>query len=296
VGILDKLKGLGRAATAPSESDAVRAWRRLSERRPVDRSSLQAMSQEAISELIQDAQGHYLQALYADESGSRDAARKHYIAATTLLPTHIEALDNLGITLVEDLRFSDAIPYLEQSAVAEPRSPLAYVYLVKCYQEAGRHRDAFEMAQYLAFHWPDKSPVVDWSHLGKPTSAVPLKADPFTPGQVWHYADTSSSVGTLWIRAVDLHFADTLILHISIPNSSRGFVSHLPFTWKSVQASVKQLTTDTQDWDRPDDRFGWGYHTWREAYKAGEAGVFDIPVADVLEELLGAPPSLGDRG
>ena len=140
----------------------------LESRVTLDRRSFLALSEAELAEVISKAQGFYFHGLAASRAGEEPVARSLYRKAFELLPTHIEALDNCAIGLVEELRFAEAIPLLEQSAVAEPTSPLAFLYLTKCYQETGQNRLAFHCIQYLAQNWPDKSPTIDWSHLGQP--------------------------------------------------------------------------------------------------------------------------------
>ena len=166
------------------KSDPNDFWYRLSKKVGLDRGPLQDMTEEQLGELVSKAQAAYRQGIAADRAGEMSVARSFYRQAFTLLPTHIEALDNCAIGLVEELNFSDAIPLFEQSAVAEPNSPLAFVYLVKCYEETGAKEESADCANYLLHHWPDKSPYVDWSHLGKP-QIKRLLAPPLEEGQVW---------------------------------------------------------------------------------------------------------------
>lgn len=262
----------------------------LKSRVQLDRGLLQSLPAEELSDLVDEAQGAYFHGLSAARAGRKDVARTFYRKAFELLPTHIEALDNYGIGLVEELKFQEARPYFEQSALADPSSPLAFVYLVKCYQETGSNRLAFLTADYLAFYWPDKSPFPDWTHLGQPRRPLPLIAPPFAEGQVWRYkarpVDQSSRI---WIRLVDLYQENMPLVHISVtkvhqPGDHEVFISHLPYKPAALSDSVLKLTDEQQQWDVAGDVFGQGYALWSEAYNAGEAGVFTVPLEQVLNQ------------
>ena len=210
----------------------------------LDRRLLQSLPSEELSELVSKAQGAYFHGLSAARAGNKDVAGTFYRKAFELLPTHIEALDNYAIGLAEELKFQKARPYFEQSAIADPSSPLAFVYLVKCYQETGKNRLAFLAANYLAFYWPDKSPFPDWTHLGQPRRPLPLIAPPFAEGQVWTYkarpVDQSSRI---WIRLVELYQENEPIVHISVTDvyqsdDHKVFLSHLPYELAALSDSV----------------------------------------------------------
>jgi tetratricopeptide (TPR) repeat protein len=276
-------------------SDPNEFWNRISEKVNLDRQPLLDMPREELGELISKAQGWYIQALSAEAAGEIEAARKCYQRAFTLLPTHIEALDNHAIGLVEEFRFSEAIPFFEQSAAAEPSSPLAFVYLVKCYEETGAMEESASCARYLLHHWPDKSPYIDWSHLGKPEPKQ-LIAPPLEEGQVWNYKTRNCDENSrVWIRLIEPGPAGKTIVHISVtdvraPNGSLKFFSHLPYDADALLDCVTSRLNEKQTWDCDDDHFGEGYGLWREAYNSGEAGIFTAPLNEVLEGLVQAIP------
>ncbi|WP_446008407.1 tetratricopeptide repeat protein [Candidatus Electrothrix sp.] len=258
----------------------------------LDRQRLQTLSQEELSELIDKAQANYIYGLSTSRAGNEEVAQNFYRKAFELLPTHIEALDNYGIGLVERLEFEEAIPYFEQSVVADPSSPLAFVYLVKCYQETENNRMAYMAITHLKCHWPGKSPFVDWSHLGQPKH-LPMLVPPFAEGQVWRNKTRSADESSrIWIRLVDLYQESQPVVHISLAHVSPSadgsiiFVSHLPYEPTALSSCVAELTDEKQQWGLEEDRFGEGYGIWLESYNAGEAGVFTAPVDEVVDGLM----------
>jgi len=262
----------------------------LNERVKIDRQQFQTMPEDKLSELVSKAQASYINGLAASRAGEEAEARKRYKIAFELLPTHTEALDNCAIGLVEELRFADAIPFLEQSACAEPQSALAFCYLTKCYQETGQNKLALQCIEYLKNNWPDKSPVVDWSFLGKPKPDLELASPPYREGQVWKFRDTPEFASSkVWIRLVDIEKGDPVV-HVSVLHKDAAgkeiFISHLPYDPQGLKESNLELTDEQHQWDLPDDHFGEGFGIWREAFDAEQAGVFAETVSDVVTDLL----------
>jgi tetratricopeptide (TPR) repeat protein len=280
----------------PQASNPNDFWDRISKKINLDRRSFAEMPQEALGNLISKTQALYRQGISAERAGEIAVSRKFYKQAFTLLPTHIEALDNYAIGFVEERNFSEAIPFFEQSAAAEPNSPLAFVYLVKCYEEIGAKEDSAGCVQYLRHHWPDKSPFIDWSHLENP-QAKRLLAPPLEEGQVWKYKTRECDEdSTLWIKLIEPGRDGRAIAHISVldvcaPSNSLIFISHLPFDATALLASVTSKLNSKQAWDREDDQFGEGYGIWFEAYNSGAAGVFTAPLNEVIEGILQITPS-----
>jgi len=242
-------------------------------------------------ERIDNASGFYFQGLAASRAGQQEIARGFYRSAFELLPTHIEALDNYAIGLVEELRFEEAIPLFEQSGWAEPQSPLAFFYLGKCYKEVWQNRMTMLCYQYLQSNWPDKSPVGDWSHLGQAQTPRRLVAPPFAEGQVWKFRSQGESAPTrVWIRLADLEHGSVPVVHISVFGVTLGngvtYVSHLPVSAEALCQSDLKLCEEQQQWDLPDDHFGGGYSIWRNAFSKGEGGYFTVPVKEILEGFL----------
>jgi tetratricopeptide (TPR) repeat protein len=280
----------------PKNSDPIDFWNRISKKINLDRRPFEEMARDELERLISSAQAAYRQGISADRAGEVSISRKFYQQAFTLLPSHIEALDNYAIGLVEERNFSAAIPFFEQSAAAEPNSPLAFVYLVKCYEEMGAKSESASCVQYLRHQWPDKSPFIDWSHLEKP-KVKRLLAPPLEEGQVWKYNTRECDKdSTIWIKLIEPGAQGSVIVHISVldvraQNNSLMFISHLPFDAKAILDSVTLKTNLRQAWDREDDHFGEGYGMWFEAYSSGKAGVFTAPLNQVLDGMFQIIPS-----
>ena len=274
-----------------TSKDPNKFWNNLSEIVALDRTPLQKMPKNDLANLIAGAQANYRNGLSADRAGEKSIARQFYEKAFEALPTHIEALDNFAIGLVEEKKFSEAIPFLEQSAVAEPSSPLSFVYLVKCYEENGEADKSEACACFLSHHWPDKSPYIDWSHLDNPEPKQ-LIFSPLEEGQVWKYQNSSDNEDSrVWIKMVELDVQGNPIVHISVtnvvvPERDPMFVSHLPYDAKALMECLTERQVEKQEWSRDDDYFGEGYGMWFEAYNVGEAGVFTAPLSEVLVGML----------
>lgn len=68
------------------------------------------------------------------------------------------------------------------------------------------------------------------------------------------------------------------------PGGAFTVVSHLPFDAHSLSECLVALVEERDE--LPD--FEEGYALWREAFDAGEAGVFTVPLADALDAVTGA--------
>jgi hypothetical protein len=115
-------------------------------------------------------------------------------------------------------------------------------------------------------------------------------AQQFAEGQVWEYSSRPSETGsTLLINKVESDPKLGLIFHISVrtvkvknKRASSGFTTelpHFPVSTKTLQSSVtRQLRTEP-----PNPEYVEGYATWRQAFEQGKAGIFTIPVAEIIE-------------
>jgi hypothetical protein len=117
----------------------------------------------------------------------------------------------------------------------------------------------------------------------------PALAD-YESGQVWKYKTRAGEEGSLiYIAKVDAEKGHGSIYHIYVdglrirnPHLSGGIQSelpHAPVDKAALDASVTGLVRDRKQ--IPD--ISGGYATWREAFDAGEAGVFNIPVAKIVD-------------
>ncbi len=118
----------------------------------------------------------------------------------------------------------------------------------------------------------------------------------FQVGQIWKYqtrlVDPKS---TLRILKVERLHRTTIAVHIQVnglhtksasDKQGGGTASHLPFSEEALEASVTELLAANQP--LPED-YEEGYGMWRAAFLNGKAGVFAVPVAEVvnmIEEMM----------
>lgn len=115
-------------------------------------------------------------------------------------------------------------------------------------------------------------------------------AEKFAVGQVWNYRTRpNEEQSRVTILKMESSENDSTIFHISIegvqlqnPIKKDSLVTklpHLPVSRDTLEASVTTLhgTTDSL----PD--FSDGYRAWREAYDKGNAGIFSVPLSEVVD-------------
>ncbi|GMA14889.1 hypothetical protein E5F05_12635 [Deinococcus metallilatus] len=120
----------------------------------------------------------------------------------------------------------------------------------------------------------------------------------FTPGQRWAYHTRPGEEDSTLLILRREALGDLPVLHIQLqglrlrnPFTASGLqtdLGHMPISEEAVQQSVTDLLE--QNATPSDD--GGGYEEWRAAYERGEAGVFTLPVAQVvqaLEDAVNAP-------
>ena len=112
----------------------------------------------------------------------------------------------------------------------------------------------------------------------------------YSEGQVWHYQTRPGEEGSrLYIVQIDDEPSFGPIYHIYLdglrirsPLRSDGIqdhMPHLPVDRTTLDSSVTELTISmTKSPDIAD-----GYALWRESFDAGEGGVFNIPVRDIVQ-------------
>ena len=122
--------------------------------------------------------------------------------------------------------------------------------------------------------------------------------EPFAPGQRWAYRTRPGEEdSTLVILRREL-LGERAALHVQLQGlrlqnpllegGVQTFLGHLPVSEEAVRASVTQLL---EIGVQADDE--GGYALWRGAYEREEAGIFTLPVAEIvqaLEEAVNAPP------
>jgi ribosomal protein S1 len=117
-----------------------------------------------------------------------------------------------------------------------------------------------------------------------------LEAEKFKTGQIWKYINRAGEDGSvLTILKIEKYDTGDTILHIRVdgvkiysPQSATGyssFIGHLPFSEKSISASVTELAG--QNNNLPD--FSEGYNQWKEAWDNGKAGYWTIDLKDAID-------------
>jgi hypothetical protein len=114
-------------------------------------------------------------------------------------------------------------------------------------------------------------------------------AQQFSEGQVWHYkARPHEATSTIQICKIESDPRMGEMFHISIrglrmknPRSPTGFndqMSHAPVSRQTLAQSVTKLSGTSS----VDPGYREGYATWRKAFEQGDAGIFTIPVAEIV--------------
>ena len=109
-------------------------------------------------------------------------------------------------------------------------------------------------------------------------------------GQVWAYKTRPNEPHSrLTVVKVELQHGTEVAVHIHVdglnlkPSESGGVpgttASHLPFSEEALDASV----TDMVDHVVVLPDFEEGYMMWREAFLEGNAGIFNLTVAEVMD-------------
>lgn len=109
-------------------------------------------------------------------------------------------------------------------------------------------------------------------------------------GQRWrclgrHAAETT----VLTINRIDQHPLGGEILHVSVTNAHirhpglrNGVITtfaHLPIIGQVLERSDAELVGQGM----PDPAYLDGYHQWKQAFDAGHAGSYGIPLAEILD-------------
>ena len=115
----------------------------------------------------------------------------------------------------------------------------------------------------------------------------------FEAGQVWAYKHRPGEAESrLYIVRVDedetygriYHcFVDGLaVRHPNVVGGVQKFLPHLPVTARSLDESVTELLESGVGY-LPD--ISSSYEAWKAGYLDGEAGVFDKPIADIVQSI-----------
>jgi hypothetical protein len=114
-------------------------------------------------------------------------------------------------------------------------------------------------------------------------------AQDFKEGQVWSYRTRPEEPGsTLLINRVESDAKLGSIFHISVsgvkvknrraPSGLTNDLPHFPVSRKTLEDSVVKLVGTSA----PNPAYREGYATWKQAFEAGNAGIFTISVAEIV--------------
>jgi hypothetical protein len=115
-------------------------------------------------------------------------------------------------------------------------------------------------------------------------------ATEYTAGQIWSYKTrTGEESSTILINKIQNDPKIGKIFHISVrdvnvinPHAQAGVSKDLPhFPVSEITLEKSCLKITGQSAINPE--FNEGYKIWRKAFDAGEAGVFDISVAEIVD-------------
>jgi hypothetical protein len=131
---------------------------------------------------------------------------------------------------------------------------------------------------------------------GQPEIPVAANSSQFEVGQVWRYKTRPEEEGSrAIIGKIDKTPTLGTIVHVKLtglrlrnsaaPDGTSTVMSHAPVSEAVVSASVTELTAEDADLEG----FQEGYMTWLLAFRAGEAGVFTLELAEIanhMEQIL----------
>lgn len=111
----------------------------------------------------------------------------------------------------------------------------------------------------------------------------------FAEGQVWSYKTRIGEEGsTVLINKIESDPRLGPIFHISItgvkvknPRSTSGVTTelpHSPVSKKTLDDSVTKLVAKS----KPNPQYLEGYKEWKSAFDNGDAGIFTIPVQEIV--------------
>ncbi|REC62848.1 hypothetical protein DRF65_08480 [Chryseobacterium pennae] len=120
----------------------------------------------------------------------------------------------------------------------------------------------------------------------------------YSVGQEWNYKTRPIEANsTLTILKIEEYPKTGKVIHISIsglkmrnPDSPSGFaekLTHIPMSEEALDKSVTKVYKENSK--MPDSLEMDGYSTWKKEFDKGDAGVFAIPVSEivsVMEKLI----------
>lgn len=120
------------------------------------------------------------------------------------------------------------------------------------------------------------------------------KKDKYSVGQQWNYKTRpTEKSSTLKILKIEEYTETGKVIHISVgglkmksPASPTGYaenISHIPISEEALDKSVTSLKNETEK--KPDSLEMDGYSYWKKEFDKGNAGIFTIPVSEIVETM-----------
>ncbi|MDH5035534.1 hypothetical protein [Chryseobacterium cucumeris] len=120
------------------------------------------------------------------------------------------------------------------------------------------------------------------------------KKDQYSVGQEWNYKTRPTEKNsTLTILKIEEYPETGKVIHISVnglkmknPASPTGYaenLSHLPISEEALNNSVTTLKKET--YKKPDSLEMDGYSYWKKEFDNGNAGIFTIPVSEIVSTM-----------
>ncbi|KIC62578.1 hypothetical protein [Chryseobacterium taiwanense] len=114
----------------------------------------------------------------------------------------------------------------------------------------------------------------------------------YTVGQEWNYKTRKGEENsTLKILKIEEYPETGKVIHISVnrlrmknPASPEGFsqtLSHIPISEEALNKSITKVQNETKK--MPDSTEMDGYSYWKKEFDNGNAGVFSIPVSEIVK-------------
>ena len=118
---------------------------------------------------------------------------------------------------------------------------------------------------------------------------VTTTSEHFEVGQVWAYRTRpGEEESRVIVGRIEELREDTIVVHVQLvgvrlrnPAAPTGYASvigHAPIDEAALRGSVTTLTDEKIEPDGLDE----GYRIWLEGYREGQAGVFTIPLSEVV--------------
>jgi hypothetical protein len=125
-----------------------------------------------------------------------------------------------------------------------------------------------------------------------PPAPERVSSPQFRIGQVWRYQTRPGEGASRVIigrieriegigRVVHVKLTDLKLMSSAAPGSVATILFHVPMREDWLAYSLTELTPERGDLEG----FAEGYGTWLAAYRRGEAGVFAIPLSEVVRSM-----------